>query len=165
MSRSDTRFIAATLLTLVVSVAAAQQPTPTPAPTPAPVVTPTPAPAPAPAPAVAPAKAESAGVVAPAPAVKVVPAVGPTQLQQRLAEFLLRGITLTPEQKTKLEALMVQHREDRLAFGGATTDSTAMAARVKVVRRHMAENRAVLTPDQQKIYDKNLAELRELFAQ
>jgi Spy/CpxP family protein refolding chaperone len=165
MSRSDTRFIAAALLTLVVSVAAAQQPTPTPAPTPAPVVTPTPAPAPAPAPAVAPAKAESAGVVAPAPAVKVVPAVGPTQLQQRLAEFLLRGITLTPEQKTKLEALMVQHREDRLAFGGATTDSTAMAARVKVVRRHMAENRAVLTPDQQKIYDKNLAELRELFAQ
>jgi Spy/CpxP family protein refolding chaperone len=165
MSRSDTRFNAAALLTLVVSVAAAQQPTPTPAPTPAPVVTPTPAPAPAPAPAVAPAKAESAGVVAPAPAVKVVPAVGPTQLQQRLAEFLLRGITLTPEQKTKLEALMVQHREDRLAFGGATTDSTAMAARVKVVRRHMAENRAVLTPDQQKIYDKNLAELRELFAQ
>jgi Spy/CpxP family protein refolding chaperone len=165
MHRPEFRFIAAALLTLVVGAAAAQQPTPTPAPTPAPVVTPTPAPAPAPAPAVAPAKAESAGVVAPAPAVKVVPAVGPTQLQQRLAEFLLRGITLTPEQKTKLEALMVQHREDRLAFGGATTDSTAMAARVKVVRRHMAENRAVLTPDQQKIYDKNLAELRELFAQ
>jgi hypothetical protein len=40
-----------------------------------------------------------------------------------------------------------------------------MAARVKVVRRHMADNRAVLTPDQQKLYDKNLAELRELFAQ
>jgi hypothetical protein len=109
-------------------------------------------------------------VAAPAAAAAAVPKAAaatsaPTQLQQRLYDFLLRGITLSPEQKTKLEGLMAQHREDRLAFGGVTMDSTAMAARIKLVRKHMAENRAVLTEDQQKIYDKNMADLRELFAQ
>jgi hypothetical protein len=167
MSISYPRIAAAVALAVFASTAVAQQPpAPPPAPTPAPAAAPAAAPAPA---AAMGAKADSPAVAAPAAAVAVAPkpaaTSAPTQLQQRLAEFLLRGITLTPEQKTKLDGLMVSHREDRMAFGPATPDTAAMAARVRLVRKHMAENRAVLTEDQQKIYDKNLAELRALFDQ
>jgi hypothetical protein len=59
---------------------------------------------------------------------------------------------------------MASHREDRMAFAGTVSmDSATIAARVRIVRKHMAENRAVLTEEQQKQYDKNVTLMRELF--
>jgi len=112
------------------------------------------------APAPAAAAADSAPTAAPAKA--AVAAQGPSDFQRRLPEVLLRGITLTAEQKTKLDGLMASHRADRSVFGTAAPDSAAMVARVAMVRKHMAENRAVLTEEQQKIYGRNLEQLREI---
>jgi hypothetical protein len=126
---------------------------------------------PKPAPEKAPAAADSAAAKAPvvadstaaaAPAKAAVTMPAPTEFQRRLAEVLLRGITLTAEQKSKLDGLMASHRADRAVFGTAAPDSATMVARVALVRKHMAENRAVLTEEQQKIYDRNLAQLREI---
>jgi len=148
MSRLTQHLIAAFAAPLAALSIAAQQPT---APPPAP---------PAAAPAPAPAPAESTHMAAPAKPAATAPQ--PSELQRRVMAYLLKGITLTPDQKEKLDALAVKHREMRLAFGAPTVDSAAMAARVKVVREQMAESRAVLTEEQQKVFDRNLAELREV---
>ena len=150
--------IALLLIPLGVGALAAQDSTP-------PVAKDSAAPAPAAAdsaPIAAPAPAAADSVPTAAPAKAAVAAQGPSDFQRRLAEVLLRGITLTAEQKTKLDGLMASHRADRSVFGTAAPDSAAMVARVAMVRKHMAENRAVLTEEQQKIYDRNLAQLREI---
>lgn len=164
MSRSFGFKGAALLIPLAITALAAQQPTPTPAPTPAPP--PASVAAPAAAPATTPAVTAPAAASAAAPAGAMVPAApppSPSELQKQIMDFLLRGITLSPEQKTKLDSTLAAHREDRMAFGTAVADSATMAARIKIVRRHMAQNRALLTEEQQKIYDKNFAELRSIF--
>jgi Spy/CpxP family protein refolding chaperone len=82
---------------------------------------------------------------------------------QRGTQMLLKGITLTDQQKAKLDSLQESHRVERMAFPpGPPADSAQMAARRAMMRRHSDEIRALLTPEQQKIYDKNLAEMRTM---
>jgi Spy/CpxP family protein refolding chaperone len=96
-------------------------------------------------------------------------------------DFLLKGITLSAEQKTKLETLRASQRTQmqgsREQFRGAMTDAkaarergdTATAnAKMREIRTQMnahreqeaAAVRALLTPDQQKVFDANLAEVK-----
>jgi Spy/CpxP family protein refolding chaperone len=86
---------------------------------------------------------------------------GGMQMRQRGMEMLLKGITLSTEQKAKLDSLQETHRAERMAFTpGPPADSSEMAARRTMMRRHNEEIRALLTPEQQKIYDRNLEDMR-----
>ncbi len=70
---------------------------------------------------------------------------------------LMQNITLTADQQTKVDSIVAKHRAMRPQMQGM--DSAGMAA----ARSKMMENnnkqydeiRAVLTPDQQKVFDEN----------
>ena len=97
--------------------------------------------------------------------------------------FLLRGITLTAEQKTRIAAIGEKERKafeakrpkgEKREKGerGAQRqrgDSAAFAARraemEKRREQHVAELRAVLTSEQRVVFDKNVAEMKQRVAQ
>lgn len=97
---------------------------------------------------------------------------------------LLKGITLSPEQKAKLKELRKneQSNASREQFQKAMADAraarqrgdtAAAKAQMKTLREQMqktqeqrlASMRSVLTPDQQKTFDANLAQWKERVAQ
>jgi len=71
------------------------------------------------------------------------------------------GLELTAEQKTKLTAISNRHADEGKSLGELfKTDPDAAMKRMVVLRTKMqAEVRAVLTPDQRAIFDRNVAEL------
>ena len=94
---------------------------------------------------------------------------------------LLKGITLSADQKTRVDALRKDERSrmenDRDSFGKVMADArqarqrgdtAAARAKMKEVRSHMeqlrdqriASLRAILTSDQQKQFDANLADFK-----
>ena len=97
---------------------------------------------------------------------------------------LLKGITLSPEQKAKLKALRKdeQSTASREQFRKAMADvraarqrgdTAAAKAQMKALREQMqrtqeqrvASIRSILTPEQQKTFDANLAQWKERVAQ
>jgi Spy/CpxP family protein refolding chaperone len=79
---------------------------------------------------------------------------------QRMNEMLFKDITLTPEQKTKIDSIQTKQREDSRALmqpGGGMPDSTTRAKMMELRTKSNAAIRAVLTAEQQVIFDKNLA--------
>ncbi|HEX4627867.1 MAG TPA: hypothetical protein VH137_03675, partial [Gemmatimonadales bacterium] len=76
-------------------------------------------------------------------------------------EMLLKDITLTPAQQAQVDSIRVRYQGQMPAFTpGAPPDSATRQRMRDLFRRHNEEIRAVLTPDQQKIWDRNLAEMR-----
>jgi Spy/CpxP family protein refolding chaperone len=77
--------------------------------------------------------------------------------------MLLKGITLTTDQQAKLDAMMAKHHESRAAVSpdGSRPDATERAKRRADMEKNYAEIRTILTPDQQKVFDANLAEMKE----
>lgn len=71
------------------------------------------------------------------------------------------GLELTPEQKAKLAAITNRHADEGKAVGELfQTDPDAAMKRMVVLRAKMqSEVRAVLTPDQRAIFDRNVAEM------
>jgi len=97
---------------------------------------------------------------------------------------LLKGITLTPDQKTKLQALRKDEKSDasREQFRKAMADvraarqrgdTAAAKAQMQTMRtqmeqsreREFASMRSILTPDQQKQFDANVADWKQHMAQ
>lgn len=93
--------------------------------------------------------------------------------------FLLKGITLTADQQARVADLQKQWRADRpnadrergdQREGDAQgqrpqrtpADRAAMQQRME---QHAAALRAILTPDQQRTFDANLAQMKQRFAQ
>ena len=82
-----------------------------------------------------------------------------------MQKALMRGIELTDAQKAQLKEIHAKHVEERQALqkarGEGRPDSTEMAAMRSLAERHHATVRAILTPEQQATFDKNVAQLRE----
>lgn len=85
----------------------------------------------------------------------------------RMEQMMLRDITLSADQKAKLDSLhsahMAQEQEMR-----ARGDSMPMMDRDHMrmmMQQHVSEVRAILTPDQQTIFDRNIAEMRNRMQQ
>src|SRR3989449_6528255 len=77
-------------------------------------------------------------------------------------EGLLRGITLTPAQQAQVDSIREHYRSQMPAFTPGSPPDSATREKMREHFRHMTEDiRAVLTPDQQKVYDKNLARSEE----
>jgi Spy/CpxP family protein refolding chaperone len=81
----------------------------------------------------------------------------------RRPNMLMVGIdsTLTPEQKTKIDAINAKYQPELAALREmAMTDRDgAMKKRSEIQAKQNPEIRAVLTPAQQAIFDKNLEEM------
>jgi|SRR5512138_1025099 Spy/CpxP family protein refolding chaperone len=79
----------------------------------------------------------------------------------RQMERMMQGITLTDAQKTKVDSIAQSFRAQMPAFTpGQPPDSAARAKRMEVMQKQQAAIRTVLTPDQQKVFDKNVEDMR-----
>ena len=73
-------------------------------------------------------------------------------------EMLMRGITLSADQQTRIEAIRAKYRTQmEQARQSGTPDRSAMR---EMMQKQQDEVRAVLTPDQQAQFDKNVSDMR-----
>lgn len=80
----------------------------------------------------------------------------------RMEQMMLRDISLSADQKVKLDSLHARHQAemDQMRARG---DSMPMMDRDHMrmmMDQHVTEVRAILTPDQQVIFDRNVNEMR-----
>jgi Spy/CpxP family protein refolding chaperone len=79
----------------------------------------------------------------------------------RMMERLMTGITLTDAQKATVDSIAQAYRAQMPPFTpGQPPDSAAQAKRMEVMTKQNADIRKVLTADQQKIFDKNIEDMR-----
>ena len=94
----------------------------------------------------------------------------PVAAQQRMGppqsgQGLLTGITLTAAQQKRVDSAWAanQPMRDKMRAqmqSGERPDSAQRAAMRSMRERSATEMRAMLTPDQQKVFDQNLSEMR-----
>jgi Spy/CpxP family protein refolding chaperone len=79
----------------------------------------------------------------------------------RRLEMLFNGITLTPAQRAQVDSIRARYRAQMPAVTPGTRPDSATREKMREHFRRMADAiRGVLTADQQKVWDKNVAELR-----
>jgi Spy/CpxP family protein refolding chaperone len=79
----------------------------------------------------------------------------------RRMEMLFKDITLTPEQRSKIDSIQGHYREQMPSFTPGSPPDSATREKIRgLFQRERDDIRAVLTPDQQKVYDRNVAEMR-----
>jgi Spy/CpxP family protein refolding chaperone len=84
----------------------------------------------------------------------------------RRMQRLLQGITLTSEQQAKVDSITAKYRAQMPPFTpGAPPDSATRAKMRTLFGNQDEEIRAVLTPDQQKVWDQNVTEMRNRMQQ
>jgi Spy/CpxP family protein refolding chaperone len=80
----------------------------------------------------------------------------------RMMEMLLKDITLTDAQKVKVDSIQAKYaKEMPPRTPGEPPSPEAMAKRREVMGKQQEEIRAILTADQQTVFDKNVAEMKE----
>jgi Spy/CpxP family protein refolding chaperone len=76
-------------------------------------------------------------------------------------QMVMQGITLTDKQKASVDSIQQAYRAEMPAMTpGTPPDSATRAKRMEVMQKQYAAIRTVLTPDQQKTFDKNLEDMR-----
>ena len=93
------------------------------------------------------------------PAPTQAPSRGPGTMQARA----LQGITLTPAQQAKIDSIGASTRAKmpKMTPGTPLSDADRQQA-MGLMASSRKEVRAVLTPDQQVVYDKNVAAMQQL---
>jgi len=75
---------------------------------------------------------------------------------------LMQGITLDAKQQASVDSIQKAFRAEMPPMQqGTPPDSATRAKRMEVMQKEYAAIRNVLTADQQKVFDKNVAEMRE----
>ncbi len=79
----------------------------------------------------------------------------------RMNEMLFKGITLTDAQKTKVDSIQAAGRTamQGLMQSGGMQDPATREKMTEMRKKQNVDIRALLTPEQQVIFDKNLAEM------
>jgi Spy/CpxP family protein refolding chaperone len=81
----------------------------------------------------------------------------------RQMEMLMQGITLTDAQKTSVDSIVGAFRAHMPPMQqGTPPDSATRAKRMEVMGKQNAEIRKLLTADQQKVFDKNVEDMRNM---
>ena len=82
------------------------------------------------------------------------------------SDRMFEGLNLTKDQQAQIKLIRDRYKPqaDSLRTGGATRDSTSRAAMRSLMTQQIADIRAVLTPDQQKQFDDNMAKIRDRHA-
>lgn len=74
----------------------------------------------------------------------------------------LQGITLTDAQKASLKQLVEKHQAERKQLMSTMQQDTSAREKLMQLRtRHQSEIRALLTPEQQTVFDKNTEEMKK----
>lgn len=85
---------------------------------------------------------------------------GPGGMAGRRMAALMNGITLTAQQQARVDSIVASFRAQMPAFTpGQGPDSTAMQLRRVLSARQDSTVRAVLTAEQQAIFDQNLQQM------
>jgi Spy/CpxP family protein refolding chaperone len=80
----------------------------------------------------------------------------------RRMELLFQDITLTPVQQAKVDSIQAHYRSERPSFTPGTPPDSATRDKIRALfQRERDDIRAVLTPDQQKTFDRNLEVMRQ----
>jgi Spy/CpxP family protein refolding chaperone len=91
-------------------------------------------------------------------------AQGPGQggpMGERRMQMMFKDITLSQAQKAKVDSIFAVYRTQMGPMTpGAPPDSAAMATRRSLMQKQNGDIRAVLTPEQQPVFDRNLEEMR-----
>ena len=84
----------------------------------------------------------------------------------RRMERLLQGITLTAEQQAKVDSITAKYRAQMPPFTPGTLPDSATRAKMRTLFGNQDEEiRALLTSDQQKVWDQNVTEMRNRMQQ
>ena len=79
----------------------------------------------------------------------------------RRGEMLLQGITLTPDQRAKIDSIEAHYRSQMPSFTPGSPPDSATREKVRDLFHRLRDDvRAVLTPDQQQIFDQHAGEMR-----
>jgi Spy/CpxP family protein refolding chaperone len=79
----------------------------------------------------------------------------------RMMEMLFKGIDLTDVEKAQVDSIQAVYRAKMPArTPGQAPDPSARAAMRENMQNETADLRSVLTPDQQKVFDKNVEDMR-----
>lgn len=79
----------------------------------------------------------------------------------RRMEILFKDITLTPAQQTKIDSIQSHYRGQMPSFNPGSPPDSATREKVRALFRHELDDfRAVLTPDQQSMFDRNVEAMR-----
>ena len=74
---------------------------------------------------------------------------------------LMQGITLDAKQQASVDSMQKAFQSQMPPMQqGTPPDSATRAKRMEMMQKHYAAVRSVLTPDQQKVFDKNLQDVR-----
>lgn len=88
---------------------------------------------------------------------------GPGGFAQRRMQMLLNGITLTPIQQARFDTIQAEFRAKMPAFTpGQAPDPAAMQQRRTMLASQDSSLRAVLTAEQQTVWDRNLEQARSM---
>ncbi|HEX6573424.1 MAG TPA: hypothetical protein VF042_00515 [Gemmatimonadaceae bacterium] len=118
------------------------------------------------------ASAAVAGAQGAPPAGTTPPGQGAPQGQRggRGMQMLFEGITLTDAQQAKLDSINTKYRAERMALfpngrpSGPPDDATR-AKMTDLMGKENAEIRAILTADQQKLFDANVEKRKQMMQQ
>lgn len=75
----------------------------------------------------------------------------------RADEMLFKDITLSTDQRTRIDSIRASYRAQMEQLRQSGGDRSQMRP---LMEKQQADIRAVLTPDQQTVYDKNVADMR-----
>jgi Spy/CpxP family protein refolding chaperone len=85
---------------------------------------------------------------------------------QRRMQRLFQGITLSADQQAKVDSITAKYRAQMPAFTPGTPPDSATRAKMRALYGNQDEEiRALLTPDQQKVWDTNETEWRNRMQQ
>jgi len=88
------------------------------------------------------------------------PGGGPAAFAARRMQALLQGITVTPAQQARMDSIVAAFSAQMPAFTpGQMPDSASRARRRELTARQDSTVRAVLTPEQQQVWDRNAANM------
>ena len=95
------------------------------------------------------------------PAMSSMAPMAPSAQAQPGLERLLQGITLSPAQRTRVDSIRARHMAEMPAMTAGTTPDSAARAQIRMHTEAMERDiRAVLTTEQQTVWDRNVAAVR-----
>jgi Spy/CpxP family protein refolding chaperone len=80
---------------------------------------------------------------------------------ERRMQMMFKDITLSQAQKAKVDSIVAVYRAQMGPMNpGTPPDSASMAHRRSLMQKQNADIRALLTPEQQPVFDRNVEEMR-----
>ena len=82
--------------------------------------------------------------------------------RRNMSAMLFKDITLTPAQQAKADSIQAKYRDQMQALRAGGGDQQEMRAKGRELQEKQREElKAILTDDQKKVFDKNVADMRQ----